>query len=246
MGIKLANAFFIQLIALSFTLLGAYASPLLHNPLIFLVTQTTLAVIGSYLRRQPSWWMLIHFLFLPSVFIFFWFEVPSWTYLLTVSLLVLVFWGTVRGDVPLFLSSHDVAQTVITLLEKEQAQTFADLGAGIGSVAIPIASHLKTVRVDAWEHAPLPWLISHWRGRYFPNYKALRRNFFTDHFAQYDVVFAFLSPAVMPNISKKIKREMRKGTLFISSSFPAPHWKPEIIIQLEDRRKTQLYCYRIK
>ena len=50
----------------------------------------------------------------------------------------------------------------------------------------------------------------------------------------------------MPEVSEKIKREMRSGTLFISSSFPAPNWQPESIQRMNDRRKTVLYCYRIE
>jgi hypothetical protein len=49
----------------------------------------------------------------------------------------------------------------------------------------------------------------------------------------------------MPEVSEKLKREMRSGTLLISSSFPAPNWQPENVLQLDDRRKTVLFCYRI-
>ena len=62
---------------------------------------------------------------------------------------------------------------------------------------------------------------------------------------KYDVVFTFLSTLVMPEISTKIKREMRSGTLFISSSFPVTNWQPENIFYLNDRRKTVLFCYRL-
>jgi len=50
----------------------------------------------------------------------------------------------------------------------------------------------------------------------------------------------------MPEVSEKVKREMRPGTLFISSSFPVPNWSPESIKRIKDRRKTLLFCYRIK
>ncbi|MEI8236441.1 MAG: hypothetical protein WCG11_04645, partial [Methylococcaceae bacterium] len=72
-----------------------------------------------------------------------------------------------------------------------------------------------------------------------------RRNLFDANFADYDVIFAFLSPRVMPELGEQLKKTMRKGTLFISSSFPAPDWTPEKVLQINDRRKTILYCYRI-
>ena len=234
-----------QIFALLLTLGLAYLQPIFHNPIVFLFTQSGLAVGGSFLLRQPTWWLPIHLLFLPSVFICFTLALPAWIYLLTVVILTLIFWGTIRGDVPLFLSSSEVAEAVIALLEKENTQTFADLGAGVGSVAIPVAELLPLVHVEAWERAPLPWLISAWRGKNLANFTASRRNFFDVNFSKYDVIFAFLSPLAMPEVSEKIKREMRTGTLFISSSFPAPNWQPESIHQINDRRKTMLYIYRI-
>lgn len=242
----LLRALFCQTVALLLTFGLAYWLPIFHQPIVFLVAQSGFAVGGSFLLRQPTWWLPIHLLFLPSVFICFMLALPAWIYLLTVIVLTLVFWGTIRGDVPLFLSSSEVAEAVITLLKKENTQTFADLGAGVESVAIPVAKQLPTVQVEAWERAPLPWLISAWRGRNLANFTASRRNFFAANFEKYDVIFAFLSPLAMPEVSEKIKREMRAGTLFISSSFPAPNWQPESIQHVNDRRKTVLYCYRVQ
>ena len=241
----LLRALACQILGLLLTFSLAYWLPIFHQPIVFLVTQSGLAVGGSFLLRQPSWWLPIHLLFLPSVFIFFTLALPSWFYLIAVVILTLIFWGTIRGDVPLFLSSTEVAEAVAVLLKKENAQTFVDLGAGLGSVAIPIAKKFPNVTVEAWEHAPLPWLISTFRGRKLSNFTASRRNFFTADFSKYDVIFAFLSPRVMPEISEKLKSEMRAETLFISSSFPAPNWQPESILHINDRRKTVLFCYRI-
>lgn len=242
---SLLKAFTCQFFALTITFLFANWLPSFHYPIVFLFSQSVLAVSGAMLLRQPTWWIPIHLLFLPLVFIFFTLTIPAWWYLIIVVLMMLVFWGTIRGDVPLFLSSDEVAEAVSLLTELEKAKTFAELGAGVGSVAIPIAKSLSNLNVEAWERAPLPFLISLWRGKKLQNYKALRENFFKAEFANYDVIFAFLSPAVMPDVSAKIQREMKTGRLFISSSFPAPNWQPESILHLNDFRKTVLYCYRI-
>jgi len=242
----LLRAFTCQVIALALTLGFAYWLPIFHYPVVFLFAQSGLAVGISLLLRQPNWWIPIHLLFLPSAYILLTLALPSWLYLLIVVLMTLIFWGTIRGDVPLFLSSPEVAQALVSLLQQERARTFADLGSGVGSIAIPIAERLTELKINAWERAPLPWLVSAWRGRRLSNFIASRRNFFATNFEHYDVVFAFLSPAVMPEVSEKVKREMRPGTLFISSSFPVPNWSPESIKRIKDRRKTLLFCYRIK
>lgn len=241
----LLKALSCQFLALTITFLIAHWLPIFHHPIIFLLSQSVLAVSGSILIRQPMWWIPIHLLFLPLVFVFFTLTIPAWWYLAIVIVMTLIFWGTIRGDVPLFLSSKDVAEVVTIFLEQEKANKFADLGAGIGSVAIPVAKALPNLKVDAWERAPLPFLMSWWRGKKLKNCNVLRENFFNANFSDYDVIFAFLSPAAMPEVSRKIQREMKSGALFISSSFPSDLWQPESVLHLNDFRKTVLYCYRI-
>lgn len=208
--------------------------------------QGIIAALCSRALQQPPWWWPMHLLFLPAVLGALALQLPSGIYLGVFMLLALVFWGTVQGDVPLFLSSPAVAATLAELAEQERAGMCADLGAGVGSVVVPLAQRLPLVAIEAWERAPLPWAIAEWRCRRVPNVAVRRANFWSCHFARYDLVFAFLSPAVMPALGEKIRREMRPGSLFVSSSFPVPDWVPETVRRLDDRRGTVLYCYRIE
>lgn len=233
------------MLGLTLTITLAWMSPaLFHGAGRLALVQGGAAVLWAGILRQPYWWMPIHLLFLPTAIAMLALQQPSWLYLLTLLLLALVFWGTVKGDVPLFLSSIAVADAVEAIVERENAGMFADLGAGVGSVAVPLARH-RPILVDAWERAPLPWLITAWRCRKLPNATAKRASLWNCILARYDVVFAFLSPAVMAELGEKVRREMYPGSLFISSSFPIPDWEPESIVQIEDRRRTKLFCYRI-
>ncbi len=216
---------------------------LFHGAWRLVLVQGVAAALWSRVLRQPYWWAPIHLLFLPAAIALLTLQLPSGLYLLVVLLLALVFWGTVKGDVPLFLSSTSVADALATIVDRENAGMFADLGAGVGSVAVPLAQH-RVMMVDAWERAPLPWLVTAWRGRKLPNMDAKRESLWDCDLARYDVVFAFLSPAVMAKLGDKVRREMRPGSLFVSSSFPIPGWQPESIVQIEDRRRTKLFCYR--
>jgi hypothetical protein len=217
---------------------------LFHGAWRLAIVQGALAALWSHVLRQPYWWIPIHLLFLPTAIAMLTLQLPSWLYLLIVLLLALVFWGTVKGDVPLFLSSTAVADALAVIVDMENAGTFADLGAGVGSVAVPLAEH-RSIMVDAWERAPLPWLISAWRCRKLPNATVKRKSLWRCNLARYDVVFAFLSPAVMGDIGEKVRQEMHPGSLFISSSFQIPDWQPESVIDVEDRRRTKLFCYRV-
>jgi hypothetical protein len=213
--------------------------------LTLLALQSSSAMFSSKLLRQPRWWLVIHLLFLPSVVALHSLELAGYWYLLIVVLLTLVFWGTVKGDVPLFLSSTAVVDAVSQLITLESAQHFAELGAGIGTVTVPLAKQHPQLNINAWERAPLPWAINVWRSRHYAHSLCYRSNLWNCDFSQYDVIFAFLSPVVMPELGAKLRSVMRPGSLLISSSFAIPDWKPETIKQLNDIAKTRLFCYRI-
>jgi hypothetical protein len=242
----LFKAFAAQMLGVTFTVgLASMLPALFHGPWRLALTQGVIAAWSASTLRQPSWWILIHLLFLPAATAMLMLQLPAGLYLLAALLLALVFWGTVQGDVPLFLSSTGVTDAVAAIVERENAGVFADLGAGIGSVAVPLAQQHPMMTVEAWERAPLPWLITVWRCRKLLNMHAKRASFWDCDLGRYDVVFAFLSPAVMAELGEKVRREMRPGSLFISSSFPVPDWEPESIGQIEDRRRTKLFCYRV-
>jgi hypothetical protein len=224
--------------------LTSLSPALLHGAGYLVLMQATAAALCSCILRQPHWWVPIHLLFVPSAMVMFTLQLPPVLYLLALLLLALVFWGTVKGDVPLFLSSTPVANAIAAIVERENAQAFAELGAGIGSVAVPLAQNLPII-VKAWERAPLPWLIMTWRCRKLPNLSVKRTSLWDGNLTGYNVVFAFLSPAVMADLGEKIDREMLPGSLFISSSFPIPDWHAESLVTIKDRRRTTLFCYRL-
>lgn len=207
--------------------------------------QSVIAATLSGMLRQPVWWWFIHLFFMPVVAIMLVLSLPPWLYLLAFLLLTLVFWGTVKGDVPLFLSSSAVSEALTAILAREHAKSFADLGAGVGTVVVPLSRQLPEVRIDALERAPLPWLLTYWRCRDLQNVRVRRRSLWHSNLGEYEVVFAYLSPSVMARVGEKVRLGMREGSLFISSSFPVPDWLPEAVQELDDRQKTRLYCYRI-
>jgi hypothetical protein len=243
--ITLFKALAAQILGLAFTITLAWMSPaLFHGAWRLALVQGAAAALWCVVLRQPYWWTPIHLLFLPMAIAMLTLQLPSWLYLSTMLLLTLVFWGTIKGDVPLFLSSNAVADALTAIVERENAAVFADLGAGVGSVAVPLAQQ-RAMTVNAWERAPLPWLITAWRCRTLPNATIKHASLWDCNLGSYDVVFAFLSPAVMAELGEKVEREMRPGSLFISSSFPIQDLQPESVVEIRDRRRTKLFCYRV-
>lgn len=207
--------------------------------------QGLIAGLLSRCLRQPLWWFAIHLAFLPSVWLMLSLHLPSWLYLLSLVAMTLAFWGTVKGDVPLFLSSTQVSDALAETVEREQCKSLVELGAGVGSVVVPLARRQPLLQITAVERAPLPWLILYWRCRALENVCVRRCSLWDCNLADYDLAFAFLSPLVMPRMAEKVSRQMRAGQLFISSSFEIPAWEPETVVQLADSRATHLFYYRV-
>ncbi|MGZ4998656.1 MAG: hypothetical protein ACXV7F_00035 [Methylomonas sp.] len=243
---QLIKAAFCQILAcVIMLLLGPRLSGWGLDVRLIPLVQAVIAAALSALLHQPPWWRIIHLFFMPAVAILLAMNLPSWLYLLIFLLLTLVFWGTAKGDVPLFLSSSAVSDALATIVVSEQATKFADIGAGIGTIVEPLAQKLPELRIDALERAPLPWLFAFWRCRKLPNVQVRYASLWTSNLGEYDVVFAFLSPMVMERIGEKVLHDMREDSLFVSSSFPIPGWLSEAILEIDDRQKTRLYCYRI-
>ena len=60
----------------------------------------------------------------------------------------------------------------------------------------------------------------------------------------YDVVFAFLSPLVMPGLADKAQVEMRPGSLLLSLAFPLPGIEPHFTLKTDGEAGHLLYGWR--
>jgi len=129
---------------------------------------------------------------------------------------------------------------------------FIDLGSGLGGVL----THLARVRPDGHysgvESAPLPFLWS-WLRIKLGGYRNCKvhwgsiwdENLGVCDLAQYDVIFAYLSPVPMERLWRKARAEMRPGTLFISSTFSVPEQSPHETIQVDDLHHSELLIWRM-
>ena len=211
--------------------------------------QTALAIGGfalltATLTRQPWWWRLIHALFAPLVWAVAGLSIdPGW-YLLAFILMLLVYRGALTGQIPLYLSNDDTAAALAELTSDHPGMRFLDLGAGLGSVLCALAKTRPDAQLTGIENAPATWLAGYLRTLGLANCNWRWGDLWHTSLADYDVVYAFLSPAPMPALWNKVQREMRPGSLFISNSFAVPEVETSHIIELADARQTRLYCYR--
>jgi SAM-dependent methyltransferase len=210
------------------------------------LAQGGVAALLSYIVRQPVWWLLLHFGFLPAILLAQQASVPAWFYLCAFLLLVLFYWSSFRTRVPLYLSDRKAWQAVTSLLPDMQAFTFIDLGSGLGDVPFYLESRFPQGRFYGTEIAPAPWFISRLRA-WLKHSRVvfMRRNYTVLDLAEFDVVFAFLSPAAMPALWQQAQSQMRSGGLFISLSFSVNARQPDHVVPLAEGARHTLYAWRM-
>ncbi|HUX31406.1 MAG TPA: class I SAM-dependent methyltransferase [Thiobacillus sp.] len=208
--------------------------------------QGAIAAVLSVLWRQPAWWPPLHFGFLPAILLARQAGVPAWVYLAAFLLLVLFYWSSFRTRVPLYLSDRKAWQAVASLLPATQAFRFIDLGSGLGGVPFYLAQRFPQGRFCGTETAPAPWLISRLRAGFKRSRVTfMRHDYATLDLADFDVVFAFLSPAAMPALWQQAQAQMRSGSLLISLSFLVKGRLPDREISLADGIRHTLYVWRM-
>ncbi|HLP96902.1 MAG TPA: class I SAM-dependent methyltransferase [Sideroxyarcus sp.] len=241
LALLLQTAAFV-LTALSLRLFGLQAAPL-----PFALLCGTLAAALSHFSGLARWWLLIQFFFAPALVLALALDIPPAFFLAAFLVMLVVYWSTFRTQVPLYLSSDKVWQTLETRLPATRPFSFVDLGSGIGGVLSHLAQTHPHGRYHGVENAPLPFLWS-WLRLKFGGYRNCTVHWgslWDSDLSQYDVVFAYLSPVPMEQLWRKAKQEMRPGSLFISSTFAVPDEAAQESITVDDLHQSTLHLWRM-
>ncbi len=217
----------------------------LNSPLALAFGQGSVAACASLLLRAETWWIVIHIAFMPAVVGLRRLDLPPTAFLGGFVLLTLIYWSTFRSRVPLFLSNRLTTDALLALLPQRAGLRVVDVGAGTGGALQRLAKGRPDANFTGIEHAPLPFLLAWLTTRDQANCRMTRDDFWRHSLAEYDVVYAFLSPVPMARLWQKARQEMRAGSWLISNSFPVPGVTPQQIIEVADRRGTRLYCYTL-
>lgn len=195
--------------------------------------------------RSARWWLPIHLAFMPLVVAARALDLPPGWYLGAFIALLLVYWTSFRTQVPLYLSNRATAEALARLLPQGPAHVL-DVGAGTGSLLRRLATLRPDCRFAGVELAPGPWLVgSLLLARRSRQVEWRRADLFSVPWADYDVVYAFLSPVPMATVWRKAAAEMRPGSLLVSNTFEIPGRNPDFVVEVGDRRATRLLAWRI-
>jgi SAM-dependent methyltransferase len=239
----------IQCAALLLTALAYRLSLLPFDPTALWQTvllQGALAAGLSAAWQQRTWWLPLHFGFAPALWLALQTEIPPGLYLAAFVGLLLVYWSSFRTQVPLYLSGRPVWDAVAGLLPADRPFRFVDLGSGVGGLPLNLASRFRQGQFLGVEVAPAPWLISRFRAMLAAAPVQFRRqDYGTLDLGDFDVVFAFLSPAAMPGLWQQAQSQMKPGSTFVSLAFTVASHAPDQIIEASGGRRHALHVWKM-
>ena len=203
-----------------------------------------LAVGFGWLMGLAPWWLAINAVFVPALSLGLSAEIsPLWALAGFVAL-VLVYGGIWRSRVPLFFTSGRTVDALRALLPGG-AVRFVDLGCGDARVLTRLAADRPGSRFEGVEQAWVPWLLARLRCRLSRSDCAVRRaDLWATDLSGYDVVYAYLSPAVMLELWEKARREMRPGSRLISA-FEVPGVAASESVEIGDAMRTRLNVWHM-
>ena len=193
--------------------------------------QGAFACLLARWRRMAVWWLAIELVFPLTVVQALALDINPLVFLGAFMFLLLLFWSTFRTQVPYYPSGPRVWDEVARLLPQERPVCAIDIGSGLGGLVLELARRRPDSTFVGIELAPRPWLVSRLRAQFSGNSaRFVRGDYEHLDFANYDAVFAYLSPAAMSALWQKAAREMRPGAILLSYEFMISEKAPDVSI----------------
>jgi hypothetical protein len=239
-------ALLLQVAAFPLTLASTWLIASSGIPMSYLGVALIQGVIAAGLtwwRGLASWWRFIQLLFPLALFATAQLDIPPIAFLAIFLFLLVLYWSTYRTQVPYYPSNRQVWDAVAALLPEEGRVRVIDIGSGLGGFTLDMARRRPGIEATGIELAPLPWLVSSLRARLAGSgARFIRGDYDRLDFADYDLVFAYLSPAAMSALWRKAAREMRPGALLVSYEFVIDDRLPDRTVYPTKRGKA-LYIW---
>jgi len=190
------------------------------------------------------WWRAIELAFPSGVLVARGLDLPPSLFFILFVLFLLVYWSTFRTQVPYYPSGRGAWDAVADALPADRPLAIVDVGSGLGGLVLDLARRRPDAQVDGIELAPLPWFVGRLRGTLSGSRaRFLRGDYESLNFGHYDVVFAYLSPAAMGGLWRKVESEMRPGSMLLSYEFDIPGRMPDRRIVTTNSKKI-LYLWQ--
>lgn len=158
-----------------------------------------------------------------------------------------IFYSTIVYGVSPMPTSKQVKQVILDLLNRYNAgYRIYELGSGWGTLTSSISGAFPDYQVTGFERSPLPFLFSVAANKILnrKNCQLKYKDFFRTSFAETDIIVCYLGPNVMSRLKPKLEKELKHGSVVISSTFAVPGWQPIETITSSDLYHSKVYLYR--
>ena len=150
-------------------------------------------------------------------------------------------WGFWVTRVPYVRSNRTDTQRLLRSLSLRPGAFFYDLGSGDGRVLF-MAESILSVRGVGFELTW--WTYLHARAKKLikkSSVEFIRKNFFSESWANADVVYCFLYPPLMRSVEEKFLHDCKPGTILVSRDFPLPTLRPQEIVDFTHPHNAYIY-----
>ncbi len=195
-----------------------------------LLSYAALSTLMATLLRMPWWWVALHGSLPLLGYILLLFAIPSYVYLILFLALIIFFGTGSLQRAPLFLSGRPAWEKVAELAPPNAR--VLDAGCGFAGLLYYLSTHRPDLKLAGSDLAWMPYLISHLRCAN-TSIQIFHKDLWQLNWADYGVVFVFLSPDPMPQVWKKFQKEMKPGSWLISYHFEVPNHSPTISTMTE-------------
>ncbi len=154
---------------------------------------------------------------------------------------------TLATGAPPTPTSGPVRAAVMKLLPESIDGPAFELGAGWGSLAVPLARRYPKNRVIAFERSPVPWMMC-WLRKALggpTNLRVQRADFMKAPLSEAALVVCYLGPKGTQAVKAKLEAELKPGCLVLSHTFAIRGWTPVTELTAGDIYRSPVYLYRI-
>ena len=222
--------------------IGLFIICVSHSNILSLCVVALVTLFFARKNNMPLAWQALNFL-LPFAFLLSSnIEIPSWIFLTAFIIFAMFHLPALWTRVPYYPTPDITYQYVFGLLPHEKDFRFIDVGCGMGDLLKFLAARSKTGNFVGVEIGILSFLISKIKNLSNQNVSVFFKSMWKMNLAEFDVIYAFLSPAPMEQLWNKFIAEAKPGALLVSNSFEAPA-EPDNIIETGPERGGTLYLY---
>jgi hypothetical protein len=170
--------------------------------------------------------------------------------LLCLALIVLLFFTIeqffnvlFRGQAPFISTNKKIIKKAVEKIQLNVGETVYELGCGRALFLKSLAKKFPAARYRGVEHSLLPyWLAKLQNAVAKSKIEIIKDNFFKINLSDANLIYCYLNPKMMEELSLKIKSECRPGTKIISYQFSLPGARLEKFIKDGSKR---IYFYRV-